>query len=150
MEKGRITTKDILKNMLDDMGSFIGKRLVLENALSGIAGPLGLFSMPFLSLGKSVISGIRGSIASFDDGGIPQGTGLGILHKSDVVVNPGSDNTMMEMLSDKLAEKITNRTSRISVNLDGRKMAEVAVSHINNMNRTLPRGRDVFDEGRWS
>jgi len=92
----------------------------------------------------------KAAIASFDIGGIPQVAGMAMVHPSDVIINPTSNNAMMEMLTDRLAAKINGGNQQIALNVDGRVMAEVTVPHINNMNRTLPKGRDVFDRGRWA
>jgi len=98
---------------------------------------------------KVGFAALKNSVASFDDGGIPVRDGLGMLHKTDVTLNPTSENPMMRALIDRLTDAV-GRGKNVILNVDGRELGRAAIGDISRRNRQLPRGRDVFDESRYN
>jgi len=90
------------------------------------------------------------AVASFDDGGIPTTAGVATVHPTDVIVNPTTDNPMMTALVDRITEAMGGQMGTVELTMDGEKMGEANIGHINRRNRQLKNGRDVFDESRFN
>ena len=138
--------KEALKNTLFTILDFIKMELMATYVSIGTKGILsgGLTVLPDLAKMTAIEAGFavaKNAVASFDDGGIPTTAGMAMVHPTDVIVNPTTDNEMMNALTNRLADKINDRQQEVKLVINERELGRATINSINRENDTLPKGR---------
>ncbi len=148
------TVREIMRSNLRSMIGYVEKQVEMAMIASGArtlisGGVLGFGELAKMAALKAGFATLKASVASFDDGGIPVKDGLAMLHRTDVTLNPTTENPLMNTLVERLSEAGQSNGYQ-AIYMDGKKVGEIMIDRISRRNKTLPRGRDVFDESRWN
>lgn len=140
--------KDMLKDILNTLVDFLGKKLLTAYASAALdsilSGGLTLGSnIAKLAVASVAIAGAKAAIAKFDVSGIPTRDGYGIVEKSDVIINPTKDNPVIRSLAEALNRQQTG-DQVINMVLDGDRIGTATIKRINKANERLTSGRSVI------
>lgn len=134
--------KELLQQTLDYVEAkfILGKGMTLVEALFS-GGTSLIRDIPTLIAAEGAINIARGAIASFDSGGVPNSDGLAMVHRSDVIINPGMETPAMQSLVTNLANELQKRPLNVSVNIDGKRLVrDTVVPELDAISRQYSRG----------
>lgn len=142
--------KDGLKQQLNMLLDYIrnlmlaDKIIALSNAIR-TGGISAIFDSPKLIAEIAGFAVLKAAIAKFDTSGLPQTTGQAIVEKGDVIINPKANDPVIAALARELGN-IGGGDQTIIMTLDGEKIGQATIKHINAKNNGLSARRSVIYE----
>ena len=136
--------KEVFKKMIVQLLDYVQKQIevMLLGSIAESFFTAGISAPKAIALAgvKATFGALKaGILGSFDEGGIPINPGLAMVHPTDIIVNPSTDNKMMNTLLDRIEERIgSNSQQNISLEVDGKVFGQVAMNAIKREQETMP------------
>jgi len=152
MAGAREKNKEVMKGMLLDLVGFVERKVmaaILASSAQGLlTGGLSMLKdLPQIIAVKGLAAALKGKIASYDTGGYSQDPGVYYAGINEAHIPTDKDSAIGNDLADRISDKMGGGgDTTVVLEMDGQKMGQAQISHVNNRNKKLPRGRSVYDE----